>query len=215
MLNPSFFLSHTTQHVVPGDQDAPQNPRLGALYLKLAEYTGAGTVTQRYLLCESRANATLQVLLFLSLSLFALSILTSLLHCPSKNSRRNSSTSAAHPHTSCPCFPKARSSVASQACSTQTSTKFAHARSTCTPPPPAPAPPPPHEARQEPRAVRHAQAPARLRAADDRVTHQGDLLPRADDACGGRGEPVCVLRAARGVCGGRGVNERGEWEGAR
>lgn len=49
------------QRVIPGDIDAPHNPRLGAVYLNLAEYADAGPVTRRYLLCESKTNATLKV----------------------------------------------------------------------------------------------------------------------------------------------------------
>lgn len=49
------------QRVISGDPDAPQNPRLGAVYLNLAEYADAGSVTRRYLLRESKTNATLKV----------------------------------------------------------------------------------------------------------------------------------------------------------
>ncbi|KAJ7824747.1 N-terminal C2 in EEIG1 and EHBP1 proteins-domain-containing protein [Mycena olivaceomarginata] len=69
------------QRVIPGDPDAPQNPRLGVVELDLAQYadssdvaaagTGAsnlnlsvpskGTVTRRYLLLESKTNATLRL----------------------------------------------------------------------------------------------------------------------------------------------------------
>ncbi|KAF7972115.1 hypothetical protein HWV62_18826 [Athelia sp. TMB] len=49
------------QRVIPGDIDAPHNPRLGAVYLNLAEYANAGPVTRRYLLCQSRTNATLKL----------------------------------------------------------------------------------------------------------------------------------------------------------
>jgi hypothetical protein len=49
------------QRVIPGDPDAPHNPRLGALYLNLAEYASSGAVTRRYLLRESKTNATLKV----------------------------------------------------------------------------------------------------------------------------------------------------------
>ncbi|KAK1227025.1 hypothetical protein PQX77_009987 [Marasmius sp. AFHP31] len=50
------------QRVVSGDPDAPQNPRLGAVYLDLAQYAGVGeAVTRRYLLRKSKTNATLKV----------------------------------------------------------------------------------------------------------------------------------------------------------
>ena len=40
---------------------SPQNPRLGAVYLNLAEYINQGNVERRYLLKESKTNATLKV----------------------------------------------------------------------------------------------------------------------------------------------------------
>ncbi|KAJ8083357.1 hypothetical protein PM082_009229 [Marasmius tenuissimus] len=50
------------QRVVSGDPDAPQNPRLGAVYLDLAQYAGVGeAVTRRYLLRKSKTNATLKL----------------------------------------------------------------------------------------------------------------------------------------------------------
>ncbi|KAG7095953.1 hypothetical protein E1B28_006637 [Marasmius oreades] len=50
------------QRVIPGDPDAPQNPRLGAVYLDLAQYAGVGeAVTRRYLLRKSKTNATLKL----------------------------------------------------------------------------------------------------------------------------------------------------------
>jgi hypothetical protein len=49
------------QRVVPGDPDAPHNPRLGAIYLNLAEYADAGIVTRRYLLRESKTNTVLKL----------------------------------------------------------------------------------------------------------------------------------------------------------
>lgn len=49
------------QRVVHGDPNAPQQPRLGAVYLNLAEYAGAGPIARRYLLRESKTNATLKV----------------------------------------------------------------------------------------------------------------------------------------------------------
>ncbi|CAL1710293.1 unnamed protein product [Somion occarium] len=54
------------QRVIPGDPDAPRNPRLGAVYLNLAEYVDAGDVTRRYLLRESKTNATLKLTLNLT-----------------------------------------------------------------------------------------------------------------------------------------------------
>jgi len=39
----------------------PQNPRLGAVYLNLAGYINQGNVERRYLLKESKTNATLKV----------------------------------------------------------------------------------------------------------------------------------------------------------
>lgn len=49
------------QRVIPGDPDAPRNPRLGAVSLNLAQYVDAGVVTRRYLLRESKTNATLKL----------------------------------------------------------------------------------------------------------------------------------------------------------
>ncbi|KAF9531106.1 hypothetical protein CPB83DRAFT_849338 [Crepidotus variabilis] len=50
------------QRVIPGDPHGnPQNPRLGAVYLNLAEYVGQGSVERRYLLKESKTNATLKL----------------------------------------------------------------------------------------------------------------------------------------------------------
>jgi hypothetical protein len=50
------------QRVIPDDPDGnPSNPRLGAVYLNLAEYVGQGSVERRYLLRESKTNATLKV----------------------------------------------------------------------------------------------------------------------------------------------------------
>lgn len=49
------------QRVVHGDPNAPHQPRLGAVYLNLAEYACQGPVTRRYLLRESKTNATLKV----------------------------------------------------------------------------------------------------------------------------------------------------------
>jgi len=50
------------QRVIPDDpHGSPQNPRLGAVYLNLAEYVGQGPIERRYLLKESKTNATLKV----------------------------------------------------------------------------------------------------------------------------------------------------------
>ena len=49
------------QRVVHGDPNAPHHPRLGAVYLNLAEYAAVGPVTRRYLLKESKTNAKLKV----------------------------------------------------------------------------------------------------------------------------------------------------------
>ena len=54
------------QPVISDDLDGNlSDPRLGAVYLNLAEYVGQGSVERRYLLRESKTNATLQVM-FLS-----------------------------------------------------------------------------------------------------------------------------------------------------
>ncbi|KAI0634422.1 N-terminal C2 in EEIG1 and EHBP1 proteins-domain-containing protein [Trametes polyzona] len=47
--------------VIPGDPDSPQQPRIGAVYLNLAEYADAGKITRRYLLRQSKTNATLKL----------------------------------------------------------------------------------------------------------------------------------------------------------
>lgn len=49
------------QRVVHGDPNAPRQPRLGAVYINLAEYADAGSVSRRYLLRESKTNATLKL----------------------------------------------------------------------------------------------------------------------------------------------------------
>ncbi|KAG7445304.1 uncharacterized protein BT62DRAFT_933145 [Guyanagaster necrorhizus] len=61
MSNPAKFV--VTQRVIAGDPDAPQNPRLGAIYLDLSKYAdpSLGEVTRRYLLRESKTNATLKL----------------------------------------------------------------------------------------------------------------------------------------------------------
>lgn len=51
------------QRVIPGDPNSPQQPRLGAVYLNLAEYADAGPVTRRYLLRKSKTNATLKLMI--------------------------------------------------------------------------------------------------------------------------------------------------------
>ncbi|KAI0703860.1 N-terminal C2 in EEIG1 and EHBP1 proteins-domain-containing protein [Cerioporus squamosus] len=60
-LLPSELKLVVMQRVVSGDPDAPQHPRLGAVYLNLAEYADAGKVTRRYLLRQSKTNATLKL----------------------------------------------------------------------------------------------------------------------------------------------------------
>ena len=51
------------QRVIPDDPDgSPQNPRLGAVYLNLAEYVGKGSVERKYLLKESKTNSVLKVI---------------------------------------------------------------------------------------------------------------------------------------------------------
>ena len=53
------------QRVIPDDPDgSPQNPRLGAVYLNLAEYIGKGSVERKYLLKESKTNSVLKVSMF-------------------------------------------------------------------------------------------------------------------------------------------------------
>jgi N-terminal C2 in EEIG1 and EHBP1 proteins len=50
------------QRIIPDDPDgSPQNPRLGAVYLNLAEYVGKGSVERKYLLKESKTNSVLKV----------------------------------------------------------------------------------------------------------------------------------------------------------
>ena len=71
LLLPSPLKLVIVQRVIPGDPGAPRNPRLGAVYLDLAEYAGVeGETTRKYLLRESKINATLKVrfaiLVFLS-----------------------------------------------------------------------------------------------------------------------------------------------------
>jgi hypothetical protein len=59
----AVFAQYILQRVIPGDPDAPRNPRLGAVSLNLAQYVDAGVVTRRYLLRQSKTNATLKVFL--------------------------------------------------------------------------------------------------------------------------------------------------------
>ncbi|KZS96989.1 hypothetical protein SISNIDRAFT_482751 [Sistotremastrum niveocremeum HHB9708] len=56
-----------TQKITPGDPDAPSDPRLGAVYLDLAEYAepSLGPVTRKYLLRESKTNAILKLTIHL------------------------------------------------------------------------------------------------------------------------------------------------------
>ncbi|KAG9313789.1 hypothetical protein JVU11DRAFT_6149 [Chiua virens] len=49
------------QRVIAGDPDAPRNPRLGVVYLNLAQYVEAGVITRSYLLRQSKTNATLKL----------------------------------------------------------------------------------------------------------------------------------------------------------
>ncbi|TFK28293.1 hypothetical protein FA15DRAFT_75915 [Coprinopsis marcescibilis] len=59
---PNEFKLVVMQRVIPDDPDGPpQNPRLGAVYLNMAEYVDKGKVERRYLLKESRVNATLKI----------------------------------------------------------------------------------------------------------------------------------------------------------
>ncbi|KAF8909725.1 hypothetical protein CPB84DRAFT_1765306 [Gymnopilus junonius] len=61
-LAPSPLKLVVLQRVNPDDpHGSPQNPRLGAVYLNLSEYVGQGPVERRYLLRESKTNATLKV----------------------------------------------------------------------------------------------------------------------------------------------------------
>ncbi|CDO77367.1 hypothetical protein BN946_scf184787.g16 [Trametes cinnabarina] len=60
-LLPSELKLVVMQRVIPGDPDNPQQPRIGAVYLNLAEYADAGKITRRYLLRQSKTNATLKL----------------------------------------------------------------------------------------------------------------------------------------------------------
>ncbi|KIL66044.1 hypothetical protein M378DRAFT_161272 [Amanita muscaria Koide BX008] len=60
MLAPSQLKLVVVQHPVRNDPESvPQNPRLGALYLNMAEYVDKGAVQRKYLLKESKINAIL------------------------------------------------------------------------------------------------------------------------------------------------------------
>ncbi|KAJ7048498.1 N-terminal C2 in EEIG1 and EHBP1 proteins-domain-containing protein [Mycena amicta] len=68
-LLPHPFKLTILQRVVTGDPNAPRNPRLGAVDIDLAEYTDSvpasgspkGVVNRRYLLRDSKTNATLRL----------------------------------------------------------------------------------------------------------------------------------------------------------
>ncbi|KAF7439807.1 hypothetical protein PC9H_000143 [Pleurotus ostreatus] len=62
-LLPNELKLEVMQRVIPNDPSAPQNPRLGVLYLNLAQYASPSTpsVTRRYLLQKSKTNATLKL----------------------------------------------------------------------------------------------------------------------------------------------------------
>jgi hypothetical protein len=47
-----------------GPHGSPQKSRLGAVYLNLAEYNNRGNVERRYLLKESKTNATQGILIY-------------------------------------------------------------------------------------------------------------------------------------------------------
>ncbi|KAH9944892.1 N-terminal C2 in EEIG1 and EHBP1 proteins-domain-containing protein [Amylocystis lapponica] len=49
------------QRVIHGDPNSPRRPRVGEVYINLAEYADAGPVTRRYLLRQSKTNATLKL----------------------------------------------------------------------------------------------------------------------------------------------------------
>ncbi|KAF7327600.1 C2 NT-type domain-containing protein [Mycena kentingensis (nom. inval.)] len=70
-LLPHPFKLKVVQRVVAGDPDAPHNPRLGVVYIDLSEYADSvplplgsppkGLVTRRFLLRDSKTNATLRL----------------------------------------------------------------------------------------------------------------------------------------------------------
>ncbi|KAJ3986852.1 hypothetical protein F5890DRAFT_1406489 [Lentinula detonsa] len=65
-LMPNEFKLVVMQRVIPGDPDAPRNPRVGALYLDLSEYAGVGKeVTRSYLLRDTKMNATVKLTIYL------------------------------------------------------------------------------------------------------------------------------------------------------
>ncbi|KAJ4001631.1 hypothetical protein F5050DRAFT_1802952 [Lentinula boryana] len=65
-LMPNEFKLVVMQRVIPGDLDAPRNPRVGALYLDLSEYAGVGKeVTRSYLLRDTKMNATVKLTIYL------------------------------------------------------------------------------------------------------------------------------------------------------
>ncbi|KAH0831143.1 hypothetical protein J3R83DRAFT_13713 [Lanmaoa asiatica] len=55
----------TLKLVVQMSVDAPRNPRLGVVYLNLAQYVDTGVITRRYLLRQSKTNATLKLTIHL------------------------------------------------------------------------------------------------------------------------------------------------------
>lgn len=59
-LQPNDLKLTVMQRVLPGDRDSPQ-PQRGVVQLNLAEYADAGPVTRRYLLRQSKTNATLKL----------------------------------------------------------------------------------------------------------------------------------------------------------
>uniref|UniRef100_A0A8H7XPN8 C2 NT-type domain-containing protein n=1 Tax=Psilocybe cubensis TaxID=181762 RepID=A0A8H7XPN8_PSICU len=62
MIQPCPLKLVVMQRVIPDDpRGSPQNPRLGAVYLNLAQYVGQGVVERKYLLKESKTNATLKI----------------------------------------------------------------------------------------------------------------------------------------------------------
>ncbi|KAH7876156.1 uncharacterized protein C8R40DRAFT_1169810 [Lentinula edodes] len=61
-LLPKEFKLVLMQRVIPGDPDAPRNPRLGSLYLDLNEYAGVGKeVTRTYFLRDTKMNAAVKL----------------------------------------------------------------------------------------------------------------------------------------------------------
>jgi hypothetical protein len=72
MIHPNPLKLVVMQRVIPDSDDpdgSPQNPRLGVVYLNLAEYiVGKGSVERKYLLKESKTNSVLKVSFVLSRS---------------------------------------------------------------------------------------------------------------------------------------------------